>query len=108
MSRFIYAQPPDLQAPYMEVPSVVHGNKTLTVGRHNVMKSLARLRGNNDGNHVSGFWVTMPLEWGHGMDDPAAAMPVQLIADVPSRHGNSGEYAQALAFVEPKSRTEQA
>ncbi len=108
MSRFIYAQPPDLQAPYMEVPSVVHGNKTLTVGRHNVMKSLARLRGNNDGNHVSGFWVTMPLEWGHGMDDPAAAMPVQLIAEVPSRHGNSGEHAQALAFVEPKSRTEQA
>lgn len=44
--------------------------------------------------------ITVPLEWGHGMDDPSAAMPVELIAlqalDVPVE-------GQALAAADATS-----
>jgi hypothetical protein len=29
----------------------------------------------------------MPLEWGHGMDDPASTLPSQLIAAAPTNTG---------------------
>jgi len=103
--RDIYAQPSDLQAGYMSVPSVMDGEVTRTVGRHNVSKGLARLR---DGvNAVQGVWATMPLEWGHNMDDPAAAMPNQIIAAVPPHRGINDEGTR-MASVNPiKTGTEQ-
>jgi len=106
--RYIYGQPPDLQAAYMEVPSVLQEGATLVVGRHNMAKALARLRDGDDGDHVSGFWVTMPLEWGHGMDDPAASMPVELIAEAPQGRRDNRELAQALAKMDEEASTERA
>ncbi|WP_313241716.1 phospholipase D-like domain-containing protein [Stenotrophomonas sp.] len=103
--RYIYAQPSDLQAGYMSVPSVMDGEVTRTVGRHNVSKGLARLR--DGAAAVKGFWVTMPLEWGHNMDDPAAAMPNQIIAAVPTHRGINDEGTR-MASVNPiKTGTEQ-
>jgi hypothetical protein len=107
IARYIYAQPPDLQAQYMEVASTKVDEATRTVGRHNIAKALSRLKGSGAGDRVRGFWVSMPLEWGHGMDDPAAAMPVELIAARPAVQGGSSGTLQALARLDVKSPTEQ-
>jgi len=107
IARYIYAQPPDLQAQYMEVASTKVDEATRTVGRHNIAKALSRLKGSGAGDRVRGFWVSMPLEWGHGMDDPAAAMPVELIAAGPAVQGGSRGTLQALARLDVKSPTEQ-
>lgn len=105
--RYLYAQPPDLQPAYMEVASVLDGERTRMVGRHDVAKGLLKLRGDSGGTgegHVRGFWVTMPLEWGHGMDDPAAALPAALIAVAPVTSGGSVA-SGALAAVSSASST---
>lgn len=106
--RYLHAQPPDLQPAYMEVASVVQGWVTRTVGRHAVAKAIARLRDGYDGSPVSGFWVTMPLDWGHGMDDPAPAMPVELIAAVPPQAGRKAGRIQAFEHSGVKTPTERA
>ena len=89
VERYVHTQPPDLQPAYMAAPSVMEGDVTTVVGCHNVAKGLARLRGRKGDpvKAVQGFWVSMPLEWGHGMDDPASALPSQLIAAAPTHTG---------------------
>ncbi|MCF7750823.1 hypothetical protein KQ945_08695 [Bacillus subtilis subsp. subtilis] len=104
--RYVYAQPSDLQADYMAVASVMEGEVTRTVGRHNISKALTRLR--DGATAVKGFWVTMPLEWGHNMDDPAAAVPNEIIAAVPAPRG-TGNKETSIASTSPiKTGTEQA
>ncbi|WP_448133346.1 phospholipase D-like domain-containing protein [Stenotrophomonas rhizophila] len=104
--RYLYAQPSDLQIDYMAVASVMEGEVTRTVGRHNVGKALTRLR--DGAAAVKGFWVTMPLEWGHGMDDPAAAVPVEIIAAVPMHRGFDEQRTSMASTSPPKTGTEQA
>jgi len=103
--RYLYAQPSDLQPAYMDVPSVMEGEATKTVGRHNVAKALARLR--DDDGAVKGFWVTMPLEWGHGMNDPAAELPNVLIAAVPVGSDLYGDRTRLASLSSPAKGTEQ-
>ncbi|WP_313419192.1 hypothetical protein [Stenotrophomonas sp.] len=78
--RRLYGQPPDLQPEFMIEPSKMVDGVTQSVGRHNVAKAMAFMK---DQKNLHGFWVSMPLLWGHGMDDPAAAMPKELIAAAP-------------------------
>jgi hypothetical protein len=90
----------------MAVASVMEGEVTRTVGRHNVGKALTRLR--DGAAAVKGFWVTMPLEWGHGMDDPAAAVPVEIIAAVPMHRGFDEQRTSMASTSPPTTGTEQA
>ncbi len=83
IKRMLYAQPPDLQPEFMLEPSIVSNYVTSAVGRHDVSKATDFLRGEPGRPRVKGFWVTMPLLWGSSMDDPAAAMPSEIIAALP-------------------------
>jgi len=82
IGRMLYAQPSDLSPEFMREASEVVNARTLMVGRHNVEKAVGLLGPNNLEGGLKGFWVTMPLMWGHGMDDPAALMPTEIIANV--------------------------
>jgi hypothetical protein len=64
----------------MSVPSTIVNNVTTKVGTHNLATAFAKLQ------ELTGFWVAMPLDWGHGMKDPAAALPGQIIADIGPQH----------------------
>ncbi|MDA5344685.1 phospholipase, partial [Stenotrophomonas maltophilia] len=79
--RMLHAQPPDLQPEFMIEPSQLADGATVSVGRHDVAKAMSFMK---DQKNLHGFWVSMPLLWGHGMDDPAAAMPNQIIAAAPA------------------------
>ncbi|WP_285304244.1 phospholipase D-like domain-containing protein [Stenotrophomonas maltophilia group sp. Smal17] len=91
--RMLYAQPADLQSDFMKEPSVVNDYVTDAVGRHDVRKATDFLRGTATRRGIQGFWVTMPLLWGSDMDDPAAAMPNEIIAIVPIEGDRSTELA---------------
>jgi hypothetical protein len=91
--RMLYAQPADLQPDFMQEPSVVNDYVTGAVGRHDVRKATDFLRGTQTRRGIQGFWVTMPLLWGSEMDDPAAAMPNEIIAVVPIEGNRSTELA---------------
>ena len=78
----LYAQPSDLSPEFMREVSEVVNARTLKVGRHNVEKVMSFLGPSNLEGGLKGFWVAMPLMWGHGMDDPAALMPTEIIANV--------------------------
>ncbi|WDM65891.1 hypothetical protein K5L94_07525 [Stenotrophomonas sp. DFS-20110405] len=91
--RMLYAQPADLQSDFMKEPSVVNDYVTDAVGRHDVRKATDFLRGTATRRGIQGFWVTMPLLWGSDMDDPAAAMPSEIIAALPVQGDRSSELA---------------
>ncbi|MGY6002171.1 phospholipase D-like domain-containing protein, partial [Stenotrophomonas maltophilia] len=82
VGRMLYAQPSDLSPEFMREVSEVVNARTLKVGRHNVEKVMSFLGPSNLEGGLKGFWVAMPLMWGHGMDDPAALMPTEIIANV--------------------------
>lgn len=98
--RSLYAQPPDLQPEFMLEPSIVSNYVTSAVGRHDAHKATEFLRGDEDHPRIQGFWVTMPLLWGHGMDDPAAAMPSEIIAVVPVQGDRSTQLAYSSRKVQ--------
>ncbi len=93
VKRMLYAQPPDLQPDFMQEPSVENDYVTSAVGRHDVRKATDFLRGEPGRPRIKGFWVTMPLLWGSSMDDPAAAMPSEIIAALPVQGDRSSELA---------------
>ncbi|HIE5354846.1 TPA: phospholipase D-like domain-containing protein [Stenotrophomonas maltophilia] len=93
VKRILYAQPADLQPEFMLEPSVVSNYVTGAVGRHDAERATKMLRGNEERKGIQGFWVTMPLLWGSGMDDPAAAMPNEIIAVAPVQRDRSSELA---------------
>lgn len=105
--RMLYLQPPDLQSEFMLEPSNVSNYVTSAVGRHDAQKATDFLRGDQGRRGVQGFWVTMPLLWGSGMDDPAATMPREIIAVVPLQGNRSSELAYSSRHV-PGARGEKA
>ncbi len=99
VKRILYAQPADLQPEFMLEPSVVSNYVTGAVGRHDAERATKTLRGNEERKGIQGFWVTMPLLWGNGMDDPAAAMPNEIIAVAPVQRDRSTELAYSSRQV---------
>ncbi|AWH52942.1 phospholipase [Stenotrophomonas sp. ESTM1D_MKCIP4_1] len=97
--RCLYAQPPDLRPEFMLEPSVVTNYVTSAVGRHDAEKATKFLRGADKRKGIQGFWVTMPLLWGNGMDDPAAKMPSEIIAVEPDLESRSSELAYSVRAV---------
>jgi hypothetical protein len=49
----------------------------------------------------------MPLEWGHGMNDPAAELPNVLIAAVPMTSDLYGDRTRLASVSSPATGTEQ-
>lgn len=94
--RMLYAQPPDLQSEFMQEASLMSDDVTFTVGRHDVAGATNFLRGTEKRKGIQGFWVTMPLQWGHGMDDPAAALPHQVIAAAPVESQSQNALAYSM------------
>jgi phosphatidylserine/phosphatidylglycerophosphate/cardiolipin synthase-like enzyme len=92
-----WREPPDLQPAYMSVPSTIVNNVTTKVGTHNVATAFAKLQ------KLTGFWVAMPLDWGHGMTDPASDLPKQIIADIGPRHNAHSQNTQ-MALQRPKAQ----
>ena len=72
-----YAEPPALQQAYMRRQPVTDAitGATTALGEHDVKKAVDKLK------ELTGFWVRMPLQWGHGMSDPAGAIPAVIIAN---------------------------
>ncbi|WP_313419187.1 phospholipase D-like domain-containing protein [Stenotrophomonas sp.] len=99
VKRMLYAQPPDLQPEFMLEPSIVTNYVTSAVGRHDAEGATKLLRGDDKRKGIQGFWVTMPLLWGSGMDDPAATMPSEIIAVVPVQGDRSTELAYSSRQV---------